>query len=153
MGEPTLVLLVVLELELVPAHLEQPQVPAPQEARRQLLQEQLVVFLEPRQVLVLRLVLEFPEQSQLPVREYVQQLEPVLVFQRQLPEQPQLVLQLLVQVLLLGRRVLPQPQAESQPMESMELWKQPVPLATTRVWQEQWWAGERAGVLGAVAQA
>ncbi len=130
MGEPTLVLLVVLEL--VPAQLEQPQVPAPQEARRQQLQEQLMVFLEPRQVLVLRLVLEFPEQSQLPVREYVQQLEPVLVFQRQLPEQPQLVLQLLV------RRVLAQPQAESQPMESMELWKQPVPLATTRVWQEQW---------------
>ena len=60
MGEPTLVLLVVLEL--VPAQLEQPQVPAPQEARRQQLQEQLVVFLEPRQVLVLRLVLEFPEQ-------------------------------------------------------------------------------------------
>jgi hypothetical protein len=84
------------------------------------------------------LVLEFPEQSQLPVREYVQQLEPVLVFQRQLPEQPQLVLQLLVQVLLLGRRVLLQPQGVSPPMESMELWKQPVPLATTRVWQEQW---------------
>ena len=130
LGEPTLALLVVLEL--VPAQLEQPQVPAPQEARRQLLQEQLVVFLEQQQVLVLRLVLEFPEQSQLPVREYVQQLEPVLVFQRQLPEQPQLVLQ------LLGRRVLPQPQAESQPMELMELWKQTVPLATTRVWQEQW---------------
>ena len=136
LGEPTLALLVVLEL--VPAQLEQPQVPAPQEARRQLLQEQLVVFLEPQQVLVLRLVLEFPEQSQLPVREYVQQLEQVLVFQRQLPEQPQLVLQLLVQVLLLGRRVLLQPQGESPPMESMELWKQPVPLATTRVWQEQW---------------
>jgi len=136
LGEPTLALLVVLEL--VPAQLEQPQVPAPQKARRQLLQEQLVVFLEPQQVLVLRLVLEFPEQSQLPVREYVQQLEPVLVFQRQLPEQPQLVLQLLVQVLLLGRRVLPQPQGVSPPMESMELWKQPVPLATTRVWQEQW---------------
>ena len=61
-----------------------------------------------------------------------------MAFQRQLPEQPQLVLQLLVQVLLLGRRVMPQPQAESRPMESMELWKQPVPLATTRVWQEQW---------------
>jgi len=96
LGEPTLALLVVLEL--VPAQLEQPQVPAPQEARRQLLQEQLVLFLETQQVLVLRLVLEFPEQSQLPVREYVQQLEPVLVFQRQLPEQPQLVLQLQVQV-------------------------------------------------------
>jgi hypothetical protein len=136
LGEPTLALLVVLEL--VPAQLEQPQVPAPQEARRQLLQEQLVLFLETQQVLVLRLVLEFPEQSQLPVREYVQQLQPVLVSQRQLPEQPQLVLQLLVQVLLLGRRVLPQPQAVSPPMESMELWKQPVPLATTRVWQEQW---------------
>jgi hypothetical protein len=96
LGEPTLALLLVLEQ--VPVLLEQPQVPAPQEARRQLLQEQLVVFLEPQQVLVLLLVWEFPEQSQLPVREYVQELEPVLVFQRQLPEQPQLVLQLQVQV-------------------------------------------------------